>query len=130
MSRLQVETAQSAPTISDLVAYEVDPNFTRGERAVTADGDTDYLVGDLIADDEGDNVIAGAAATVLAVVIGGRAVKDGDTANLLTLERGPARIKDTGVRWPAGITELQKTAMTATLAGKDILIVNAVGQYV
>ena len=127
---LHLDTTQSAPTIRDVVAYELDPNYCRSERSVTPSADTDFYAGDLLHDDSGAIRLAAAGEAVLAIVIGGRFIKATNTASLLTLEDGPAILKDSGIRWPSGITQLQKTAVLDAWTAKGIKVRTAVGQFI
>lgn len=130
---LHTQSATDVKTISDLVAYESNPNFTRGIRTVAPGADTEYPVGTLLADDGTGTAIEIAPAAsdgtevLVGIVIQHAFVEAGQTYKLLTLENGEARIKAETIVWPAGITAPQQAAIEAQIKALNIKIVSAVG---
>jgi len=119
--------SNSASRTGDLLAWEVEPNYTRGQRSVSPADDTDYPVGTLLADNAGTAEELAAGGTLDAIVLDGKSVLGGQTDNVLVLTNGPARIKASGIKWPAGITAPQQAAIEAQIAEKQIKIEIAVG---
>ena len=129
-----IGTTTSAKDQTAVLAWEVNQNFTRGSRTLSATVETDVPVGTLIANDGTSDVILDPAGSdgsevVVGVVLNGGVIQAGGSRKFTTLENGDALIKETGIEWAAA-TDTQKTSIRAALRALNIKITASVGHHV
>lgn len=126
-------TSTSPRTISELIAYELDPNFCRASGTFSASGAAvDLVIGTALAvvggapvlfnQDglDGSEVLAGFCLTSVTV-------RDGQTANIVWIENGPARIVKNRIVWPSDIETGEITTALASLASDQFKFIEGQG---
>lgn len=112
-----------APSIADLVLYEVHPAWSR-DKVLIGSGNL-VLLGTVLAKDAGGEYnpvdFAGAAGAEVAIAVACEKVDASAAAKKGTAMRRGCVLDTPSLVWPAGATDLQKAGAIASLNGLGIL---------